>query len=167
VQDPHWLETIASDTWTGFVRSMRRSPDNRPKSLRAYLVQIARNKCTSAMRAPSPRHESIGATEDSPGADIPATTEEPAELLSQAELLEGLRGCLAELEPDDRALASELTAITERRWKEAAAKLDMSESTLRSRWKRVLEQLRSCIQRKTGKTLAHPGAEGDFLDGGR
>jgi len=167
MRDPHWLDTIASDTWTGFVHSMQRSPDNRPKSVRAYLVQIARNKCTSALRRTPPAHEPIGGREDGAMLDIAATTEEPAELLSRIELLEDLRSCLAELGPDEQKMASELTAITDRKWKEAAASLDMSESTLRSRWRRVLERLRRCITRKTGKTVARSEVVCDSSDGDR
>lgn len=167
LRDPHWLDTIASDTWTGFVRSMQRSPDNRPKSVPAYLVRIARNKCASAMRRTPPAYEPIGGREDGATLDIAATTEEPVDLLCRIELLENLRSCLGELEPDEQRMASELTAITDRRWKEAAASLGMSESTLRSRWKRVLERLRRCITRKTGKTLARAEAVCDSLDGGR
>ena len=74
LRDPDWLDTIASDTWTGFVRSLQRSPDNRPKSVRAYLVQTARNRCTSAMRGTAPAHESLGRREDDPGEGIAATT---------------------------------------------------------------------------------------------
>jgi RNA polymerase sigma factor (sigma-70 family) len=165
VQDPHWLDTIASDTWTGFVRSMQRSPDKRPKSVRAYLVQIARYKCTGAMRSNPPVHESLSTHEDGATVDVAAPTEDPAELLSRMELLEALRRCLGELGPEEQKMASELVAITERRWRDAAANLGTSESTLRSRWKRVLERLRDCVAGKTGKTLA-PGASGpDSLDG--
>lgn len=167
VRDPHWLETIASDTWTGFVRSLQRDPDNRPRSVTAYLVRIARNKCASGMRSDPPSHESIEGPEDGTKAQIAATTEEPVELLSRVELLESLRGCLAELEPEEQRMAAELNAITGRRWKEAAASLGMSESTLRSRWKRVLDRLRRCMTRKAGKTLARDEIECDPLDGDR
>ncbi len=162
VQDPDWLDTIAADTWTGFVRSVRRQPDKPPKSVRAYLVRIARNKCAGALRNAPRTLESLSKGEGDVGLDIPATTEEPSELFSRIELLEALRGCLGELGSADRELAGELALITERRWREAARKLGMSESTLRSRWSRTLERLRGCVTQKTGKTLAPEALESDF-----
>ena len=49
-RDPDWLESVASDTWAGFVQSMRREAGGRPQSMKAYLAQIARNRAVSAMR---------------------------------------------------------------------------------------------------------------------
>ncbi len=161
-KDPQWLETIASDTWTGFVRSLQRNPDNRPTSVKAYLTRIARNQCVSAMRGAQPSHQSIDGDESDTAASIEAKTEEPAELLSRMEDLHALQGCLGDLSPEDQRIAGELVAITERRWKDAAAALDMSESTLRSRWKRVLEALRACVRGKTGKSLAPELDDGDL-----
>ncbi len=160
-RDPQWLETIASDTWTGFVRSLQRNPDNRPTSVKAYLTRIARNQCVSAVRGTAPSHQSIDADESDAAASIEAKTEEPVELLSRMEHLEALQGCINDLGPEDQRLAGELPAITERRWKDAATALGMSESTLRSRWKRVVEALRACVRRKTGKTLAPGPDDGD------
>ena len=154
VQDPAWLSTIASDTWTGLVRSLHRNPKNLPKSLKSYLVRIARNKCISALRGAPPRHASLAGDDETCSIEIEASTDSPLDLISRMEELETLRACVAELEPDDRRLADELEAITERRWKDAAATLGMQESTLRSRWKRVLDRLRRCVAGKTGEVLA-------------
>ncbi|MGB2985610.1 MAG: sigma-70 family RNA polymerase sigma factor [Phycisphaerae bacterium] len=161
VRDPQWLESIASATWTGFVRSMQRDPDNPPKSVRAYLVRIARNQVVSALRSSPPERESLYIHENGDDAPIAARLEEPIEELSRLEHLEALRVCLAELDSDDRTLATQLPAITERRWREAAEALGLKESTLRSRWKRTLERLRGCIERKTGNLVAprHPGGD--------
>jgi len=165
LKDPDWLDTISSDTWTGFVRSVQKKPDNLPKSVAAYLVQIARNRCTSAMRGTAPAHQSLSGSADDYAEEIAATTEEPSETLLRIELLDGLRGCLTELEPEDRKLTGELSAITGRKWKEAAGRLGMSESSLRSRWKRVLERLRGCVSRKTGEKLARADGTSDSSNG--
>ncbi len=160
LQDPEWLEGVASATWAGFVRSMRRDPDHRPRSLRAYLVQIAKNQVVSGLRAAPPQHQSLWTDVDGTDPAITSRLEEPLEILSRLELLEALRGCLAELGPDDRALATQLPAITERRWKDAAEALDLKESTLRSRWQQTLERLRGCIRRKTRGESFAPGGSG-------
>jgi RNA polymerase sigma factor (sigma-70 family) len=159
-RDPQWLESVASATWAGFVQSLQRHPDQRPKSIRAYLAAIAKNQTVSALRTPSEMYAAPIALDSGVEVLITATLEEPIDTLSQLELLETLRICLFELSDDDRTLASQLTAITERRWQNAAATLGISESTLRSRWKRTLERLRDCIRRKTGLSLA-PGRPDD------
>lgn len=159
--DPHWLESVASATWAGFVRSLQRHPDQRPKSVRAYLTAVARNQVVSALRGGSAVDDATLPLDSDGGTLIAATLEEPIDTLSRLELLETLRICLSELAGDDRSLASQLTAITERRWLDAAAALGISESTLRSRWKRTLERLRVCMRRKTGLSLAPETSDDD------
>ena len=66
------------------------------------------------------------------------------------------------LEGDDRALVAQLDAITDRRWKDAAQALGMKESTLRSRWQRVLERLRECMTERTDNPFAPRGSAGDI-----
>ncbi len=160
-KDPHWLDTIASNTWTGFVTSVRRNPDNQPRSPKAYLVRIARNQVVSALRRSRPAEELAGETQDVEVAAIESSVEEPADLLERMELIEVLRECFAGLSEDDRTLAEQLEAIMERKWRVAAAALDLSESTLRSRWKRVLERLRQCVEQKTGVGVAPGRSAGD------
>ena len=160
-QDPQWLESIASASWEGFVRSLRRAPDNLPRSASAYLVQIARNQCAGALRRAVPPTVSLGSLEEQVSLEIPAQVEEPIETLTRIELLEALRDCLGELEGEGRQLATQLSAITERRWKDAAQALGISESTLRSRWSRTLERLRRCVTGKTGKSFAPDDLPGD------
>ena len=152
-QDPQWLDAMASATWEGFVRSMRRAPDRLPSSPAAYLVRIARNKVASSLRRPAAA-KSVISFQDADAHLLEDPGEEPVETVERLELLESLRDCLAELEDNDRALASQLGTITDRRWRDAAEALGLRESTLRSRWKRVLERLRACIGRKTGETFA-------------
>ena len=161
-QDPEWLESVASSTWLGFIRSLRRDPDQPPRVTAAYLAQIARRQALSAVRAESTR---LAATEPLPSQDSLAASSDPDEVvntIAQSETLDALRSCLAALEEDDRTLVSQLCAITDRRWREAAAALGLKESTLRSRWERTMERLRQCLTGKTGKKLAPPGLPVDL-----
>ena len=162
LHDPQWLDSMASATWAGFVRSVQRYPDRRPRSLPAYLAAIAKYQVLGAIRgAPTPGETPLSV--EHLDSDIAATTEEPSEILSELELLETVRACLSELGDDDRTLAGQLTAITERRWRDAAAALGISESTLRSRWKRTLDRLRTCVEGKTGLRLAPNRLNDDYL----
>jgi len=162
LQDPEWLDSMASATWEGFVRTMRRDPNNRPRSLRAYLARIARNQVVSALRGMRSGGEVLEIDADDDKVVITSELEEPIETLSRLELLEALRACLSELSPEDRTLATQLEAITERRWKDAAAALGLAESTLRSRWQSILERLRGCVRRKTGgESFARSDFAGD------
>lgn len=160
VHDPQWLESVASAAWAGFVRSLQRHPDQLPRSVRAYLAAIANNQVVSALRQ-SPSPDEAAFSLDSVGELISATHDDPVDTLSRLELLETLRVCLIELGEDDRTLVGQLTAITERRWQDAAAALGISESTLRSRWKQTLDRLRDRLQAKTGLSLAPGTLDGD------
>ena len=79
--------------------------------------------------------------------------------MDRRRVIEVVRGCFAQLDEDDRTLADQLEAIMDRKWRVAAAALGLSESTLRSRWKRVLDRLRRCMERKTDVGVA-PGRFG-------
>jgi RNA polymerase sigma factor (sigma-70 family) len=160
--DPQWLESVASATWAGFVQSMRRHPDDRPRLLATYLARIARNHTVSAIRAVNTTSELTSQDDDVESLSIAADIDEPGEEVGRLELLEALRACIETLDDDDRVLASQLAAITERRWKDAADALRLKESTLRSRWKRTLERLRECVERKTGETIAPGDVSGDL-----
>lgn len=163
VRDPEWLESVASATWTGFVRSMQHDPESPPASLRAYLVRIARNQVVSALRSDRHNEASVSLETDDDHLFIAAQLEKPVDTLSRLELLEVLRGCLAELSADDRTIVSQLQAITERHWKEASNALGISESTLRSQWQRTLERLRGCVKRRmTAESFAQGGLGGDL-----
>ena len=143
-RDPQWLDSVASATWSGFVQSLRRDPDRLPKSIRAYLVQITRNQTISALRRSPVEMASLDV--DSDRADTEA--DGPGDALERLEGLELLRTCLAGLDENDRALVTQLGLITQRRWRDAAAALGISESTLRSRWQRVLGRLRAEMRGK-------------------
>jgi RNA polymerase sigma factor (sigma-70 family) len=155
-QDPQWIDSLASDTWIGFVRSLQRDVANRPASVPAYLVQIARNQSISAIRKTARTAQPASLDQDDHADSIESELEGPGEVVSRLEDLQTLRECLSELSDGDRETTAQLHAITERRWKDAASVLGVSESTLRSRWKSILGRLRTCIRRKSGKSLA-PG----------
>ncbi len=95
---------------------------------------------------------------------IAADTNDPLDELAELEGLNAVRACLDALEGDDRALVAQLEAITERRWKDAAQALGMKESTLRSRWQRVLERLRACMAERTDKPFAPGESAGDSIE---
>ena len=161
LKDPQWLDSIASATWVGFVQTIRREGAKPPKSIPAFLSYVARNQAISALRRKEPDAVPLDADHASEGLGIAIETEEPSRLVSEQEELAALRACLADLPEDDRALSSQLVAITERRWKAAAEALGMSESTLRSKWKQILGRLRACVERKTGTRFAPRGTNGD------
>lgn len=157
--DPQWLDAVASASWAGFVGSIRQA-DTPPQSARAYLARIAHNQAVSALRGvrgdPTPVDAgSLETLEDD------STNAEPMAVLARLESLETLKSCVDELDADDRTLMAQLGPITERRWREAAEALGIKESTLRSRWSRVLERLRAAMQQKTGDSFAPPGPGGD------
>ncbi len=146
--DPQWLEMVASNTWMGFVRSLQRNPEKRPQNLKAYLLQIAKNQTLSAIRSLQSTNREIQTLD---GGDDPSNTvsiESPDEILSNLDDLEALRGCFEKLNPDQKKMISQLDAITNRRWKEAATALKVQESTLRSRWVKLLDHLKRCMDCK-------------------
>jgi RNA polymerase sigma factor (sigma-70 family) len=156
--DPQWLDGVASATWAGFVRVVRRDIADPPGSVSSLLTTIARNQTISAIRgSDAPATKSLtDDLEESAG-----SSGDPSALAARLEFLGHLRECLAGLDEDDRTLAGELPAILDRRWQEAAAALGLAESTLRSRWNRVLERLRACMHRKTGESFAPKARTGD------
>lgn len=159
--DPQWLDSVASATWTGFVQSLNRAPDQLPTSIPAYLARIAKNKTVSALRKRGVAAESLDAREDDAVQGVGSEAADPLEVLSMADDLEALRVCLDAVSADDRPMLGQLEAITSRHWKDAAAALGLAESTLRSRWGRLLDRLRTCMNAKGQKHLAPPGVGRD------
>jgi RNA polymerase sigma factor (sigma-70 family) len=145
-RDPLWLDSVASEVWLDVTRSARAQPDLAVANVPSYLIQIARRRCIDAIRRRGEAPEATGGSEDLTASQIPANKEDTSETLSRFEQLSAVRECLGRLNEDDRALCSELSAITAGRWREAAGRLGMPESTLRSRWKRVLDRLRAGLE---------------------
>ncbi len=155
-RDPQWLDSIASESWSGFVRSMQRAGEQPPKSAAAYLARLARNRTISAMRQLPAESDPAVVEAGDDLESMSVSLDDPLSELTRIEDLDTLQSCLSELDDRSRALTGQLEAITDRRWREAAEALGLKESTLRSRWKSVVERLSRCLERKTGKQFA-PG----------
>jgi len=159
-RDPQWMDSVAGSVWMGFIRSMQRDPQKVPKSLSAYLIQVARNQSISAIRqsALAPNVET-----DSELSLLQLESGEQAlsDLAEEAESLLRLRRCLESHKNELGVLFSQFQAIVDRRWQQAADVLGCSESTLRSRWVRALESLRECMASKTGGDFAPDGKRND------
>ncbi|MCK4661155.1 MAG: sigma-70 family RNA polymerase sigma factor [Phycisphaerae bacterium] len=154
MQDPIFLDSRASEAWTGFVQSVQRSDSAPPKNLKTYLIQIARNKCADALRRPE---LSVG-MEAGDFADDLSRLEAPSpagvELLIRAEEVLALRGCMEKLDLSDKKICEQLEHLVARRWKPAAEALGMPESTVRSRWAVIVSKLKTCLEKKKQKTFA-------------
>lgn len=148
-RDPQWLEMVASSSWMGFVQSVRRKPENTPQNLKAYLVQIATNQTLSALRSRKNIIQDSPLIEDENDLRITVSLDLPVEVLSNLENLESLRDCFTRLDSEQQKTISQLDAITNRRWKEAATALGVQESTLRSRWAKILDLLKRCMEGKS------------------
>jgi RNA polymerase sigma factor (sigma-70 family) len=150
VRDPQWLDAVASESWAGFVSAARRGLTLDTQSLPAYLASIARKQTISALR----RLRAYARTPENTLSDVvlsklEAAAPDPEALTAEVELLSALRECAQLLGDEDRRILTQLDSITRRKWVEAAKSLDLSESTLRSRWERILERLRNCMGEKS------------------
>ncbi|HNU44902.1 MAG TPA: sigma-70 family RNA polymerase sigma factor [Phycisphaerae bacterium] len=154
--DPAWLDSLASETWTGLVHAARSAVRQPLRSIPVYLARIAYNRCISALRSSGKTSEGFG-EEFSLAEQQAVVYDSPEGWLSRVEELSALRDCIRDLSQDEQMICAQLAAIVERRWGEAAAALGMPESTLRSRWERITQRLARCVQRKTGVDLAPPG----------
>ncbi|MFH0983406.1 MAG: sigma-70 family RNA polymerase sigma factor [Planctomycetota bacterium] len=161
VQDPTFLDSRASETWTGFVRSVQRGHSRTLQNLKTYLIQIAKNKCADAQRRPETAlgGERAGVGADLDGIEAPSATS--VELLIQAEEVLALRDCMAKLSSGDKRICEQMDHIVAGRWILAAQALGMPESTLRSRWSVIAAKLRICLEKKVPKSFAPPPEEGD------
>lgn len=148
LRDPQWLDAVAGDSWSGFLKSVRRGSELRSASVGGYLAGIARQQTLSALRrlrAFAGHRKSI--SEDYL-TELATTQADPAAIMDELDSLTALRECAALLAEEDRLMMTQLQAITQRRWVEAGAALGLSESTLRSRWAKVVERLRICMEKK-------------------
>ena len=161
-RDAGWLDARANETWIGVVKSLRGSSHrNPPANLPTYLIQIAKNKCLDAARKAGARQvfafDEAQAAPDARDQQAP-DDENPLAIVENLEQIDNLRGCMAGLSEDDQLLCSEIALIMDRRWREAAERLGLAESTLRSRWGGVIIKLKRCLEKKIKKNLA-PGGE--------
>ncbi len=148
-RDPQWLDAVAGETWSGFLKTVRRGGGIKTGSVGGYLTGVARQQTISALRR---LQAFAGARQSASDLDslsnMPATTLDATSLLDELESLTALRECAEILPEDDRVIMSQLQAITQRRWVEAGAALGLSESTLRSKWAKIIERLRTCMKKK-------------------
>jgi DNA-directed RNA polymerase specialized sigma24 family protein len=107
-------------------------------------VQIARNKCNDSLRQRS-REQNEDSLDDQ--AAVVTEDADPLAVLLDLERAEVLRSCMAKLGDEDRNLLQELELIVHRRWREASQRLGLAESTLRSRWEKVLDRLKRCVEK--------------------
>ncbi len=153
-RDPGWLDARANEAWTGAIASLRRSGTQRiPPNLAAYLAQIARNKSLDAAKKADARavipFDEYAAGAGNQDASDPA--DDPAEMLASVEELDALRDCMSRLSEEEQVICAEIALIVERRWQEAAERLEMPESTLRSKWRQVIGKLKICLEKKNSK----------------
>jgi RNA polymerase sigma factor (sigma-70 family) len=150
-RDGAFLDSRASETWSGLVESVRRRDRALPHSVKTYLLQIARNKCTDALRRSSAA--GVGLDECS---DLEARSPAALESIIQTEEVLALRGCIESLTTEEQRVYGQIELIIEGRWTRAGEVLGLPESTLRTRWAAIMDKLRGCLGRKTGKTYAPP-----------
>ena len=160
-KDPQWLDSIASEAWAGFVQSMQRTHSELPASVGSYLVRIARNRCISAIRGESRRPVEYDIEETSAADRIEVSMDDPAEVVVHLEETEALRGCIESLGPDEQRICKHIPAIMDRRWRDVAAAENTPESTIRSRWQRIIGRLSACMRQKTGGNFAPKASRGD------
>lgn len=150
-RDPIWMDSVASEVWTDMCRALRARKSPQIENMKSFFIQMTRRRCIDALRRPANAPlGGQGPTEPNEMQPI-AETEDTLEVLADLEELSALRQCILALGEQDRGLCGEIAAIMAGRWREAAARLAMPESTLRSRWARVLDRLRVCLEKK-GKT---------------
>jgi len=147
-QDPLWLDSVASEVWSDLCRSLRERGSVEIASYQSYFIQIARRRSIDALRRPGSAPLGSGSDAEEQMQVIDEKEDVPA-IVGDLEEISTLRECISELGESDRFLCGELAAITAGRWKEAAGRLKVPESTLRSRWRRVLERLRGCLEKKS------------------
>lgn len=164
-RDPQWLDGVASATWMGFVQTTRRRGIGGIRSLRVYLIQIARNQALTARRGTT-KIDTVGLDQALESGE-PVVEGDVAEALDRWIDLTALNECIEMLPADDRTLLGQVLAISDRRWRKAADALGLAESTLRSRWKNLLEKLRRCMMRNRPEGLFAPEASPiDSFEGG-
>ena len=109
-------------------------------SFRVYLIQVCRFKTIDALRKEPREAEALG----SGGApqEAASTLDSAEEIAAQLDEIEKLRACIARFELPDRAIFDQVDLILDRKWSEAGLVLGMAESTLRSRWPKLLDRIR-------------------------
>ena len=148
-QDPLWIDSVASEVWTDLCRSARAGKLEDISNIQSFFIQVTRRRCIDALRRSAETPLAAGGPEDGLDAQPIMTDDDTDSLLDRAEHLTALRGCVSKLGEAEQIICGEISAITAGRWREAGQRLGMAESTLRSRWARVLQNLRQCLEKKS------------------
>ena len=126
-----------------FLRVMRHLPSLRDADrIEAWLFQIARNTLTDAMRVRQRRDSRTDALE----IDLPAETEAEDPRAAEAELAPCLTPMVARL-PESYRQAIELTSVHGLTQTDAAKRVGVSVSGMKSRVQRAREQLKAMLLR--------------------
>jgi RNA polymerase sigma factor (sigma-70 family) len=155
-RDPGWLDARANEAWTAIVSALRRRGVHAiPPKIPAYFATIARNKALDAVAQADARttvpFDSAAAESGPPAEPASDAATDPASMLENVEQLSALREAILLLNADDQRICGEIELILERRWREAAQRLALPESTLRSRWGHILDKLRANLEQKKSK----------------
>ena len=147
-RDPLWLDSVASEVWTDLCRSLQRSESQPVEHVHSYFIQITRRRAIDALRRRGAAP--LGGGDSDPGESAQAISqqEDTVDILAGLEEVSALRDCMAQLDEPDRLLCGEIADLTGGRWRAVAERLGVPESTLRSRWARVLDRLRTCLEKK-------------------
>jgi DNA-directed RNA polymerase specialized sigma24 family protein len=151
-QDPIWIDSVASEVWTDLCRSLRAGRNRDIENIQSFFIQVTRRRCIDALRRPGIAPQAWQENGEGDESQAVSIKDDTLETISNLEQISALRECILALDEGDRGLCGEITAITAGRWTEAARRLGMPESTLRSRWARVLSKLRLCLEKK-GKSV--------------
>jgi RNA polymerase sigma factor (sigma-70 family) len=146
-RDPLWLDSVASEVWTDLYKVSRSGPPE-VSNMASYLIQISRRRCIDALRRRGEAALAAASPDRAEQMEPFSPQEDTADSLAAVEELEFLRACMEQLDEEGQRLCTEIAAITAGHWRDAAGRLGMPESTLRSRWARVLVALRRCLQKK-------------------
>lgn len=141
-----------------FVSSYRAFPQFRGDNLSAWLMRIVANTCRDTLRARRARPSvPLDPLPDSDGnpipsvANLPSTSETPEQYAERNELRRAIEAGLAAL-PAERRLAVLLVDVQGFSYEDAAAALNCSLGTVKSRLSRGRSELRDYL-RATGELL--------------
>lgn len=144
-----------------FVSGYRAFPQFRGDNLSAWLMRIVANTCRDTLRArrarPSVPLDPLPDSDDNPGnpipsaANLPSTAETPEQYAERNELRRAIEAGLAAL-PAERRLAVLLVDVQGFSYEDAAAALNCSLGTVKSRLSRGRSELRDYL-RATGELL--------------
>ena len=151
-RDPSFLDARSSEVWFGFVETVRKQGIIPGGSVKGLLIRIARNKCIDYLRHSKSMEAISTAGEDiEAGQNMAARDDDPLQTLEAYERFAALQSCIQEITGSDANLYRERELLLESRWSDVSRRLNIPESTLRSRWHRLLETLRRCVEKKMGK----------------